>query len=141
MRLALGPLAVGALLSWLLTGPIGELLAIGGPASAADAPSTLELVREVVTAPATLLSLAVSAVGLACWWWRARLAGLVALLRPVTRALEAGVGFEWLNAQIAAGARGLAATVARTQTGQVGWNVAGLVGALLVLLALLAREV
>jgi NADH-quinone oxidoreductase subunit L len=137
MRLALGPLAIATLLGWLLAGPLGRLLAVGAPPAGLHAPSTVGLVVEVLSSPVTALSLTAAACGLALWRWRHRLAWLMPFLRLPARALAAGLGFEWLNQQVVAGVRGLAGAALRTQTGQLGWNLAALAGALVVLLALL----
>ena len=72
MRISLIVLAAGTLTTWLLAGPFGQLL--GGATEAAthgEGLTTPGVVIEVVTAPATLLALAVIATGLAAWWWRA----------------------------------------------------------------------
>lgn len=137
MRIALAPLAFGALTSWLLAGPFSQLLATTLPFHQLHTETTAEMLTEVVTAPATLVALAVIAVGL--WAWRARrdLEGLTSRLRGVARAAAAGFGFEWINRRVVDLTQGAAAALRATQTGQLNWNVVGIVGALVIVLAIL----
>jgi hypothetical protein len=92
----------------------------------------------VVTAPATLVALAVIVIGLAAWYWRRLLAWLVALLRiPAGFAVDS-FGFEWINRQVIGVTQSTANALRVTQTGQLNWNVVGIVGGLVIVLALLA---
>ncbi len=72
------------------------------------------------------------------WQQRRRLRPLTDLLQPLTRAATAGFGFEWLNGRIVDGAQAMAAALQETQTGQLSWNIAGIVLALAAVLILLA---
>ena len=77
MQVALIPLAIGTLSSWLLAGPFSGFLKLPETAaSETHALTTLQVAGEIFSAPATYLALAVIALGLAAWWWRGRLAGL-----------------------------------------------------------------
>ena len=69
-----GALAVGTVLTWLLAGPFGHMLEETLPHHHLHAHTTLEIVEDILTAPATYLALAVVALGLAAWWFRALLA-------------------------------------------------------------------
>jgi NADH-quinone oxidoreductase subunit L len=139
MRVSLSLLSFGTLTSWLLAGPMSALLASTMPAQHIEPATTIEIVEEIVTAPATWLALAVTLVGLALWRWRARLAGLSAGLRPLADWGRRGLGFEWMNLEIVRATVGSAAALRRTQTGQLAWNVAGvMIGLLVVLLAMAA---
>jgi NADH-quinone oxidoreductase subunit L len=137
MRVSLGLLAFGTLTSWLLAGPMSQLLASTMPAQHIEALTTIEVVVEVVTAPATWLALAVTLIGLALWRWRKSLASLGAALRPLAVWGQKGLGFDWMNVQIARTTVGSANALRRTQTGLLAWNVAGvLIGLLVVVLAM-----
>lgn len=139
MRVALAPLALGTLTTWLLAGPFAGLLAIGGNgAGAAHAASTAEIVAEIAGAPATGLALAVAGLGLAAWWGRARLAWLTARLAGPARLARSGFGFEALNRRLVELVMRAASALRATQTGQLNWNIFGLVGGLVILLAVLA---
>jgi len=138
MRVALIPLVLGAVAAWLLAGPFGQLLAAASPT---HAPTTWQVVIEVVTALTTWVALGIIALGLAVWWWRDHLDWLITRLQGLGHAAAADFGFEWLNQRIA-GLAGRAATALRaTQTGQLNWNMAGLAGGLMIVLAILAGEV
>jgi hypothetical protein len=47
------------------------------------------------------------------------------------------LGFEQINQWVASSVQHLAAALCRTQTGQLNWNVAGIVGGLILLLSIL----
>lgn len=138
MRVALAPLALGALLSWLLAGPFSHLLAETLPFHEIHALSTGEILLEVVRAPATWLALGVVALGLAAWWWRYRLRLISEALGGVDWVAGQGFGFDALNrivvvvtAQAAEDLRGL-------QSGLLNLNVLAIVIALAVVIAILA---
>jgi NADH:ubiquinone oxidoreductase subunit 5 (subunit L)/multisubunit Na+/H+ antiporter MnhA subunit len=138
MQLPLGLLAFGAAVTWLLAGPFGALLAETLPAHALHTPATAKLFMEILTAPVTYVALLIIAAGLLAWWERARLVGLTRRLKWLTDAAVSGFGFERINQGIVSGTQQAAAQLQRTQTGQLNWNIVALVGALVVLLALLA---
>ena len=138
MRVALGVLAVGTLTSWLLIGGFGEMLEENLPFHHLHVESMATLLEEVVTAPATYLALGVVAVGLLLWAWRDPLAMISAGLWPLGEAATHDFGFEWLNARIVAGTRAAAGALRTTQTGWLNWNVAGIIGGLLIVLVFLA---
>lgn len=137
MRFSLGVLAIGVLTTWLLAGPFSQLLARSLPFHSLESETTIEIVVEILTAPATWLALAVIALAAALWLLRDRLAGLSRALQPIAGFAAEGLGFEWINQQIIGLAKGASALMSRTQTGQLNWNVAGIVGGLAVVLALL----
>ncbi len=138
MRIATIALAAGTCLTWLLAGPLAGLFARSLPYHAIEAMSTYGLLAEVVTAPATWLALVVVAVGLALFGVRNRLVGLVKSAGWFDALGESGFGAEWLNRQVASGVQAAAGVLQKTQTGELNWNILGIVGALLVVLALLA---
>jgi len=138
MKLATGILAAGTLTSWLLAGGFGKMLTESLPFHDLHAPGALDLYETILTAPATYLALAVIALGLAAWWWRDRLAGARHALAPLARAAEADFGFEALNRRIVTTTALAAESLRVTQTGLLNWNVLGIVGGLVVVLAVLA---
>jgi NADH-quinone oxidoreductase subunit L len=114
------------------------MLAATLPLHRLHAEGTLAVVEEIVAAPATWLALGVVAAGLALWWLRRPLAGLVRTLGPLTDWAGRGLGFEWVNRQVIAATEGAAAGLRRLQTGQLAWNVSGIVFGLMAVLAALA---
>jgi NADH-quinone oxidoreductase subunit L len=137
MRVALYPLAVGALTTWMLAGPFGRLLAASLPLHEIDVLSTRTAVFEIIRAPATLLALGVVALGLAAWWQRERLAGVTSALQGIGRAAANSFGFEWINRQVVDGTQVIAEDLRAVQTGQLSWNVVGILLALVAVLAFL----
>jgi NADH-quinone oxidoreductase subunit L len=130
MRVALLPLAAGSLVSWLAVGPLGALLAVG----LALQPTGWGPLVAVLTTPSTLASLFALLVGVTAWWWRERLVWLSTRFEWLRRAARADFGFEWLDHEIAHAALATAGILRRTQTGQLNWNLAGLVAGLAMLL-------
>jgi NADH-quinone oxidoreductase subunit L len=138
MRVAFIPLAFGTLTTWLLAGPLSQILATSLPYHHLHAETTGQMVVEVLTAPATLLALAVIALGLAAWWWRDRLAWLRNPLTWFIHAAENGFWFEVINQKVVEITQNFAASISIFQTGQLNWNVFGILAGLLAVLILLA---
>jgi NADH-quinone oxidoreductase subunit L len=137
MRIALGVLAVGACTTWLLTGRFGILLADTLPFHSLAIVGVVEMVSATATSPATYLALAVVALGLLAGWQREKLAGLGSLLKIPAGWARDSFGFEWINRQITAGVQSASDGLSYTQTGQLNWNVAGILLGLAVLMLLL----
>ncbi len=130
MRIALLPLALGTLTTWLLAGPLASFLLVGR-GIAPDAPrSTETILLGVAQSSIALVALGIVVLGLATWWWRERLGTLSSALRPVAAAASADFGFEWLNRVVVAGAAASGEALRRTQTGWVNWNLAGVAAGL-----------
>ena len=136
MAVPLVLLAAGTLTTWLLFGPFSALLA--GAVPGLHEESTLAFVSKVVTDPATLLALAVVALGLLAWQQRSRLSGIAAGLRALGQAAAQGFGFEAVNRFVARITQSAATALQRTQTGELNWNAAGIAGALIIVLIILA---
>jgi NADH-quinone oxidoreductase subunit L len=142
MRLPLALLAFGTTVSWLLAGPFGALLSETLPAHThvLHTPSTTDLILAILAAPATYLALLVITTGMLTWWYRARLAGLTQRLEWfawLADAAASGFGFEHVNQWIVTGTQQAATQLQRAQTGQLNWNVVGLISALVMLLLIL----
>ncbi|GIV65748.1 MAG: hypothetical protein KatS3mg047_0141 [Bellilinea sp.] len=138
MKVALIPLAVGSLTTWLLAGPFGNLLAESLPTHHLEVHSTLAVVEEVITAPATYLALGVVAVGWLSSWRRQRLSRVGKALGGVGKAAAEGFGFETINRGVVNATQKLAEALRVTQPGLLNWNVFAILCALLILLASLA---
>lgn len=138
MKVALIPLAIGSLTTWLLAGPFGHLLAESLPAHHLEIHGTLAIVEEVLTAPLTYLVLGVVAVGLLAGWQRQRLGQLGRAFSGVGKAAAESFGFEAINRAVVNSTQKLAEALRVTQPGLLNWNMFAMVFALLVLLATLA---
>jgi NADH-quinone oxidoreductase subunit L len=151
MRFALVVLAFGTLTTWLLAGPFSQLInsafrlviaeqpVLAGQAQGiAPTLTTLEMIVAVITAPATLIALLVIAIGLAAWWWRSKLAWLSSRLQWLARMATDSFGFEWINRSIVKVTQDVAGALRVTQTGYLNWNIVGIVGGLILVLAVVA---
>lgn len=141
MKVALAPLAIGTMTTWLLAGSFSRLLSESLPAHQIAAHSTGEILLEVVTAPVTLIALLVIGLGLAAWWQRERLAGVGRFFPSLEKAATNSFGFEAVNRAIVLGAQNSAEKLRAAQTGMLSWNVAYLLAALIVVLVALALGV
>jgi hypothetical protein len=111
------------------------MLATTLPAQHLQAESTWALVGQILVNPFTWVTLAVIALGFSLWAARKYFARPAAVLKPLA---ESGLGFEWLNRQIVSLTQRAATFLQRFQTGQLNWNVAGILGGLILILILLA---
>ena len=139
MRVALIPLALGSLTTWLLADPFLRLLETVGSFKGllGTVESGWEMLLEVVTAPATWLALVVIGLGLLAWQGRTRLIGVKRSLDGLAHAAEAGFGFEAVNRWIMNTVQTGAEILRGTQTGLLNWNILGLVAGLVVVLLVL----
>jgi NADH-quinone oxidoreductase subunit L len=136
MKVALGILAAGSFLTWLLFGGLNGILVSTLPFHHLEHEALWEMARAVITAPATWLALLIVAAGIAISWMRARGYQLFGggWLNPF---VESSFGFESLNRLIVRGTYRIAEGLSLTQTGELNWNILGIIGALLVVLIVL----
>ena len=138
MKVSLGLLAFGSITTWLLAGPLNQLLISTLPFHEFHEFTTGEMVNEVISAPATYLALLVIAIGAACWWKRAALSGITQRLQGFGRMATNSFGFEAINRGIVRVTQTTAEALRVTQTGLLSWNVAGIAIGLIVVLVILA---
>ncbi len=137
MKVALVPLALATLVSWLAVGPFSRLLDEHTlPYHHLEAEPTLVWLKEVLAWP-TLIVLAVVAAGILAWFGREKLAGITQFLRGLNWAASNSFGFEAVNRAVVAAVGWLAEKLRAFQTGQLNWNIFGLAAALVVVLAIL----
>jgi NADH-quinone oxidoreductase subunit L len=141
MKVALIPLAIGSLLTWLLAGPFRDLMVRTLPfhfpaqaEAAAEGGGTWEMAREVIFSPSTWIALAVVALGILVWLSRGLFIRGGARLRPVRRVIEGGFGFEAVNSGVVKAVQGAGEGLRVMQSGILNWNVAGIVLAVVALL-------
>jgi NADH-quinone oxidoreductase subunit L len=140
MRAALIPLAIGVLAVWLLAAPLGTWLASSLPFHTLHIPTTKSLVVGQWQHPTTWLALLVIGSGLAVWQGRRHLVGAASRFQWLAKAAEHGFGFDWIGRQVVRATQAAAAFWQTTQTGQLNWNVAGMVVGLIIFLVFLARS-
>lgn len=137
MKVALAPLALAALVSWLAVGPFSKLLGEATlPQHHIESLSIAGLIHEVLSVP-TLVALAAIAIGIVLWLLRAKLAGFVEGLKSIQWAADHSFGFEAINSAVVGVTNSLADTLRKTQTGLLNWNVLGILAALIILFAAL----
>ncbi|MCX6069027.1 MAG: NADH-quinone oxidoreductase subunit L [Chloroflexi bacterium] len=138
MRVATTLLAFGTICTWLLAGPFSQMLSRSLPFHEMEVVSTLQVAEEVLFAPATWLALVVIAGGAGVWMLRQRFSKQEQGSGWFDALIESSFGFESFNRQIVVWVRNASAFLQKTQTGQLNWNILGIIGALLVVLAILA---
>lgn len=136
MKISLGILAVGTCLTWLLVGNLGILFEHTLPMHKVHALDLTHLAQEIFSAPATYLALGMVALGLALSFGLRKQA--VVSPHPVLEMLgRESFGFDWLNHQIARITLQFGKWLQKTQTGEMNWNVVGIIGALAIVLGVL----
>jgi NADH-quinone oxidoreductase subunit L len=143
MKVALIPLALGSLVTWLLAGPFHDLFTrtlpfhFAGEGAHADL-STWEMVVDVIGSPSTWIALGVVAAGILAWVGRGMFARLGGRLQSARRAAEAGFGFEAINRGVVKAVEGAGEGLRATQSGVLNWNVAAIVIAVIAVLLAVA---
>ena len=138
MRVALYPLALGTLTTWLLAGPFSQMLGATLPWHHLEMETTLELVEKILAAPATWLALGVVALGLVAWWQRKRLEFFTEALRDLGWMAGESFGFEAINRGIVHFIQESAEDLRGLQTGMLNWNIAAIVIGLVAVILIVA---
>jgi len=141
MRVALIPLAFGAFTTWLLAGPLSNASALSLPFHEIHAMSTLEFAIEILIAPSTWITVSIVAIGLLIYLLRGKLTWLSSRLAWLKFAAQNSFGFEKINQFIVAVIQRSASLLRKTQTGQLNWNLAALVGCLVIILMIVIWSV
>ena len=136
MRVSLGILAVGTCITWLFFGGLNGLLSTTLPFHELEHESLLEMVTAVLSAPATWFALLVVGLGIGISYIRMKgfkyFGGGV--LQPL---VDTSFGFDSLNHFVVNVVSKFAERLRVTQTGELNWNILGIVGGLLVVLIVL----
>jgi NADH-quinone oxidoreductase subunit L len=136
MKVSLGILAVGTCATWLFFGGLSGLLSATLPFHELEYEPLRHMVVAILSAPTTWFALLIVAAGFGISWLRAR--GLKLFgggwLNPF---VESSFGFEWVNRLVVRGTVRLAQQLSLTQTGELNWNILGIISALLVVLLVL----
>ncbi len=138
MKLALAPLAIGAVVSWLVVGRFSVLLGEHTlPFHAIEPFSLNELVHEVLSIP-TLVTMVIIGAGILLWLFREKLTGFTNGLKSIRWAAENSFGFEAVNDAVSRTTARIAEALRQTQTGHLSWNVVGIVAAVVLLFVYIA---
>ena len=136
MKVSLGLLSLGTLTTWLVAGPFSELLHDTLPFHEIHALPTTEILQEVISLP-TLIALNAVAIGLILWWTRDFWKGLVNRGQGLAQMARDSFGFEAINRGVVRVTVQSAEALRVTQPGLLNWNVAGIIGGLIVVLIVL----
>ncbi|MBN2116055.1 MAG: NADH-quinone oxidoreductase subunit L [Anaerolineales bacterium] len=136
MKVSLGILAAGTFITWLFFGGLNGLLASTLPIHELERETLLEVLTAILSAPATWFALLIVALGCGLFWLLGRKSALAqgGWLDPF---VETSFGFESLNRWIVQVTYQVAERFSVTQTGELNWNILGIVSALLVVLVVL----
>jgi len=137
MKIALAPLAFGALTTWVLAGLFNQMLRTSLPAHNISELTLLEMMNEIVTAPATWIALAVVGLGIMTWFSRDSLKTITKSFQGISNFAQNSFGFENINSSIENGVQAIAEKLRVTQTGQLSWNIFGIVAGLVIVIAVL----
>jgi NADH-quinone oxidoreductase subunit L len=137
MKVSLALLSIGTCTTWLFFGGLNKLLSASMPFHAIEEESTLEMVKAISFAPATWIALLVIALGLALFFTSGRKFALTESPRWLNSLTESSFGFESVNHFVVSTVSKFAESLRATQTGQLNWNILGIIGALFVVLAML----
>ncbi len=131
MKIPLGILSFSAFTSWLLFGRLNNLLVRTLPFHGLHFESTRDAVQAVLSAPITWLALLTIFLGCGLFWL---MRGKAMLIPKHDWLVSSSFGFELFNEWIGRVMQNLSSTMQTTQTGQLNWNIFGVLGALLAVL-------
>jgi NADH-quinone oxidoreductase subunit L len=136
MKVSVSVLAAGTFVTWLFFGKLNGLLAATMPFHELERESLSVMVAAVLSSPATWLALLVVVLGFGTSWMRMRGSKQFAggWLQPF---VDTSFGFEPLNRVIVRSVSNFAERLRSTQTGELNWNILGILGGLLAVLVVL----
>jgi hypothetical protein len=114
------------------------LLEEGLPHHHIHAESAATILENIITAPETLVALAVVLIGAVLWVIHRAFLPIGDFLKPLGVAANHDYGLNWLNQRINNLVHGIGERLRATQTGYLNWNVFGIVLGLVVTLGILA---
>jgi NADH-quinone oxidoreductase subunit L len=137
MKIALAPLALGALVSWLAVGRFSLMLGDSLPFHQIEPFGIREMFHEVVSLP-TLIPLAVITLGILCWVFRSKLGGVARAFNWLRWTAEHSFGFEAINSGVVKATQATAEGLRVTQTGLLSWNLLAVLGTIILFFTLFA---
>ena len=136
MKISLGILAAGTFITWLFFSGLNRLLSSTLPFHGIESESLWEAVTAILSAPATWLAILVVAIGFGLFWLSGRTSALSGAGR-FTPLVDNSFGFETINRFVVRSTYQISEQFSLTQTGELNWNILGIISALLVVLILL----
>jgi len=138
MRFVLVILAFGVLTTWLLIGTFSRLYADSLPFHNLHSEDLVVVIVEIFSSPWTYLALGMVFLGLLVWIMRSKFTKLTQTLTPGAIFIRQDFGFEKINQLIIRSINNAAGSLRKLQTGQLNWNLVGIVVGLVVVLVLAA---
>ena len=136
MRVSLGLLAAGTFITWLFFGGLNGLLSTTLPLHEIEHESLLEMILAILSAPATWFALLIVGLGFGLSWIRMK--GFKYFgggwLQPL---VDTSFGFEPVNNFVVQAVSRFAERLRVTQTGELNWNILGIISGLLIVLVFL----
>lgn len=134
MRLSMGVLAAGVVLSWLLIEPLTAQLAETLPAHDIHVVSLRTLVDDITKAPVTPIALLITGFGAALWMLRGTMAAILTQMDGLKPVMQGDFGFTAVNRHLSGIVTLTGVRLSRLHTGLVNWNIAAAAIGLLVVL-------
>jgi len=136
MRVSLAILAGGTWITWLFFGGLNGLLSTTLPFHELEPESLMAMVTAILSAPMTWLVVLLIAVSAGISWLRAKGYQLFGggWLEPL---VDTSFGFDSLNQVVVRSVSGFAERLRATQTGELNWNIFGIISGLLIVLVIL----
>jgi NADH-quinone oxidoreductase subunit L len=133
MKVSLGILVAGTFSTWLWFGGLNRLFSATLPFHEVERKLLPEMVAAILSAPATWFVVLVVGIGFGILWLRARGFKLFSSgwLQPF---VDTSFGFDSLNHFVVESVSGFAERLRATQTGELNWNILGILSGLLVVL-------
>jgi multicomponent K+:H+ antiporter subunit A len=136
MRVSLAILAGGTFITWLFFGGLNGLLSTTLPFHELERESLMTMITAILSAPMTWLVLLLIAISAGISWVRAKGYQLFGggWLEPF---VDTSFGFDSLNKLVVRSVSGIAENLRATQTGELNWNIFGIISGLLIVLVIL----
>lgn len=137
MKASLGILAFGTFVTWLSFGGFSKLLTASLPFHGLHEESTLHMMETLLSAPLTWFALLVVGLSLTLFFILGRKFALADAPAWWNTLTETSFGFETLNHSVVRGVNLIAEKLRFTQSGELNWNILGIMGGLLAVLLVL----
>lgn len=137
MKVSLALLALGTFVTWLSFGGFSKLLTASLPFHGLHEESTLHMMETLLSAPATWFALLIVAASLTLFFVLGRKFALSKNPAWLDALTENSFGFESLNHGVVRGVNFVAEKLRFTQSGELNWNILGIMGGLLAVLLVL----
>lgn len=137
MKTSLGILASATFVTWLSFGGFSKLLTASLPFHGLHEESTLHMTETLLSAPLTWFALLIVGLSLTLFFVLGRKSALADAPAWWNKLTETSFGFESLNHSVVRGVNFIAEKLRFTQSGELNWNILGIMGGLLAVLLVL----